>query len=409
MTTLPAGSDLGGSPTQGTFKTKIQDLRTFIADLLGTDSGNKPAARAALGLTAVGETLATAANKGAARAAVDLPSAIAGRWGHRIGVNPAGDALPLIGPDLGLRNGLINGDFRLWQRGTSFNNPNGAYTADRWKVYFGSGNTVAVTRQAYALGVVAGEPRYFMRIEKTAGAGAAPEVHQAIEGVRSYAGKRVTVSLKAKVDAARTLVVAFTQNFGTGGSPSSAFSVSGATLNLTTGVSLYTLSVDIPSIAGKTLGSNEDDYLDLVLSWGTNANGTFEIGEVQIEEGDTATPFERRPLSIEYLLASRYYCKTYDRDTAPGTVTSNGVLSGGISALNSAVHAVRMPWRFPVPMRKLPSMTFYDSLGASGAWDAVTGSPSAVVNGMNGIVIEVATPSGTDGRVGGHVVADAEL
>jgi len=51
MATLPPSTDFtGSSVTQGGAKTFVSTLRTFIADLLGTDSSNKAAAMTALGL-----------------------------------------------------------------------------------------------------------------------------------------------------------------------------------------------------------------------------------------------------------------------------------------------------------------------------------------------------------------------
>ncbi len=51
MATLPPSTDFtGSSVTQGGAKTFVSTLRTFLSDLLGTDSSNKSAARAALGL-----------------------------------------------------------------------------------------------------------------------------------------------------------------------------------------------------------------------------------------------------------------------------------------------------------------------------------------------------------------------
>ncbi len=49
MATLPPASDFtGSSVTEGQFKTALTSLRSFLADLLGTDSGSKVAARTAL-------------------------------------------------------------------------------------------------------------------------------------------------------------------------------------------------------------------------------------------------------------------------------------------------------------------------------------------------------------------------
>lgn len=54
MATLPSIASLtGASTTNAQQKTNFSDQRTFLADLLGTDSGNKTAARTALGVPAL--------------------------------------------------------------------------------------------------------------------------------------------------------------------------------------------------------------------------------------------------------------------------------------------------------------------------------------------------------------------
>src|SRR5574341_2146330 len=51
----------------------------------------------------------------------------------------APDTLP------GFKNCLINGSFDVWQRGTTFSNPNGNLTADRWRAYQGNGGSPSLT------------------------------------------------------------------------------------------------------------------------------------------------------------------------------------------------------------------------------------------------------------------------
>ena len=55
MASLPTSADLtGASTTTAQMKTHLTNLRTFLADLLGTDSADKAAARAALGANDAG-------------------------------------------------------------------------------------------------------------------------------------------------------------------------------------------------------------------------------------------------------------------------------------------------------------------------------------------------------------------
>lgn len=65
MATLPSASSLtSATTTNAQQKTNFTDLRTFLADLLGTDSANKVAARAALGAIGVNNIPAALANNG---------------------------------------------------------------------------------------------------------------------------------------------------------------------------------------------------------------------------------------------------------------------------------------------------------------------------------------------------------
>jgi hypothetical protein len=132
------------------------------------------------------------------------------------------------GPLAGFRNAIINGNFDIWQRGTSFSNPiGGAYLADRWLHGFdGTGSTRTISRQSFTLGQtdVPNEPTYFLGYNQSvAGTGATvTNIQQRIEDVRTFAGQQVTLSFYAKAASAITLPeIVIQQGFGTGGSPSS--------------------------------------------------------------------------------------------------------------------------------------------------------------------------------------------
>ena len=124
-------------------------------------------------------------------------------------------------------------------------------------------------------------------------------------------------------DASKNIAIEFLQIFGSGGSPSTFVSGIGVTTcALTSSFQKFTITVNIPSISGKTLGSNNDDclgvlfWLDAGSTYNSRTNslgqqsGTFDIAQVQLEAGSVATPFEVRPPGIELALCQRYYHRT---------------------------------------------------------------------------------------------------
>jgi len=267
------------------------------------------------------------------------------------------------GPLAGFRNVIINGNFDIWQRGTSFTASD--YGADRW-INNRTGSTCTMSRQAFTLGQtgVPGEPTYFCRMAVTsvAGAGNNSLLQHRIEGVRTFAGQTVTVSFWAKADGSKPIAVELSQRFGTGGSPSSGVDISGTTkVTLSTSWQKVTVTANVPSISGKTLGTNNDDLFQLNIWFdaGSNFNsrtdslgqqsGTFDISQVQIETGTIATPFERRPIGQELALCQRYYARS-----GPGR---NIHLSDYSGTSNVGLGRYVADPQWPVRMRATPSVT----------------------------------------------------
>jgi hypothetical protein len=211
------------------------------------------------------------------------------------------------------RNKIINGNFDVWQRGTSFSvTTTATYTTDRWVVQFdGSGATRTISQQAFTPGQtsVPYEPTYFLRFaQSVAGSGGANNVlAQKVESVRTLAGQTATLSFYAKADANRSVQLNLTQVFGSGGSPSSSVYSTYSTAALTSSWAKYVFTWTLPSIAGKTLGTNNDDSLTVQFFLPINATFTIDVAQVQLEAGSAATPFEVRPYAAELALCQRYY------------------------------------------------------------------------------------------------------
>ncbi len=252
----------------------------------------------------------------------------------------------------GFRNAIINGGMDIWQRGTSITPTNGGYNADRWLTWLdGSGSTRLITQQSFTPGAgeISGyEPKYFLRYNQSvAGSGATYNyLLQKIEDVRTFAGQTISISFWAKTAANTTIPgILIGQAYGSGGSPSSfQYTTVATSVAVTTSWTKFTYTVTVPSLSGKTLGTNPDSSLHIFFSLPINATFTFDVWGVQVEAGSVATPFEQRPIGTELSLCQRYYW----RKTAEGAAFGSGVCTTGTSSF--------IEFYFPVQMRTIPTM-----------------------------------------------------
>jgi hypothetical protein len=300
-----------------------------------------------------------------------------------------------VAPFVAGKNKIINGDFGVWQRGTSFN-PVGdveMYTTDRFYAQRnGTGATVTVSRQAFTLGAapVAGyEGTFFYRYAQTvAGTGGNYNnfCNQKIEDVRTFAGQTVTVSFWARADSTRSLVATIGQEFGTGGSDNVYLST--GTFTLTTSWVRYSGTVALPSISGKTIGSGS--RLGVFITGASNLVQTIDIWGVQLEAGSVATPFTTATGTIQGELAAcqRYFIR-FDNNQSLGICEIR----------NSTVGYVIVP--LPVQLRGTPSVAYgaasgfqLNSAGKSGTLSSIASD----VLGKNTIAISLGFTGYTAGQ-----------
>jgi hypothetical protein len=247
-------------------------------------------------------------------------------------------------------NRLLNGDFSIWQRGTSFSvTATGTYTADRWNnVFDGTAGTKTISQQTFTPGaapVTGYESAYFLRVNQTV-AGTGQTAHgltQRIEDVRSFAGQTVTLSFWAKAAVAFTRQIAFTQYFGTGGSATLTDVV---TSSFTVGTSWarYSFTVNIPSVAGKTIGT--DSFLETVIALPLNSTFTFDVWGAQLEAGTIATDFNTATgnPATELAACQRYY-QRFD--------VSSGNIGSGVIQTTTTTY---VSCNFKTSMRKTPTL-----------------------------------------------------
>ena len=261
-------------------------------------------------------------------------------------------------PISGFRNAIINGGFDVWQRGTTITPTNGGYNADRWLTWLdGSGSTRSITQQSFTPGAnaISGyEPKYFLRYNQSvAGSGATYNyLLQKIEDVRTFAGQTVAISFWAKTAANTTIPgILIGQAYGSGGSPSSfQYTTVATSVAVTTSWTKFTYTVTVPSLSGKTLGTNPDSSLHIFFSLPINATFTFDVWGVQVEKGSITTPFEQRPIGTELSLCHRYYW----RRTAAGAASAGTVFGSGTC---SATTQSFIEFYFPTEMRVVPTLS----------------------------------------------------
>jgi hypothetical protein len=359
----------------------------------------------------------------------DLISATANDTPARLAVGANGETLVAdSSTSTGLRwqgdyaagkNQIINGDFRINQRGFSSQAVTAEqknYTFDRFYFLNVVGGTTTCSAQTFTAGAapVAGyESTNFIRLASTGqSSGAAGSfIAQSIEDVRTDAGQTVTVSFWAKATSGTPKVgINVAQNFGSGGS---AQVDNAASLTISTSWTRYTRTVTLASISGKTIGSSSALVLELWTSAGVDFNSrtgsigiqttTIDFWGIQLEIGSVATAFQTATGTIQGELSA---CQRYYYLHASGDVQA--ISNGYMYSATSAIGVVQ----FPVTMRTAPTSaivtgTNYYKFQRNGATDDFN-SLTLDIAGKNATNIYNNTEiSGTAGHAGNFQTANA--
>jgi len=206
------------------------------------------------------------------------------------------------GNELGSRNRLINGCFRVDQRnsGTAVSLAVSGinYYLDRWYVYsVGATGTIQQDDNISLSGKR-------LRINGATGM-TSVAVGQRIESINCKDLAGSTVTLFAILSNSSNGSVSWnayyantTDSFGTVSSPTRTLIAAG-TFNPTTTPTAFSATFAVPSAAVTGI--------EIIFRGGAQSSGsTWYIEQVQLEKGSTATPFEYRPYGAELALCQRY-------------------------------------------------------------------------------------------------------
>jgi len=268
------------------------------------------------------------------------------------------------------KNGVLNSNFSIWQRGTSVSS-SGGYTADRWQQYTNAAQTVS--RQVTGDTTNLPNIQYCARVQRTVAnaASTALALDQSFETVNSipFAGKTVTFSFYARRGAnfSATSNLLYTEvATGTGtdqtylaGYTGNAVAIS-SSIALTTTWQRFTASATIPATATE-LGVRTY-YTPTGVA---GVNDYYEVTGFQLEIAGSASAYSPNTSNqaLELAACQRYFQKTNNQSEVPATAPS----ANPINCLNaSSTLVVGIP-PFKTSMRVSPTVTLYSPVtGTSG-------------------------------------------
>lgn len=293
------------------------------------------------------------------------------------------------------RNKIINGCFRVWQRGASFGPLTSAsgnpYTADRWKISLGGTASATVAKQNAGTNFGQGRVGAFSaqitsNASSTVAAADKNRFSQAIEGqdlialaLGSLWGGSFTIGFWVKASITGVYSVAFLNS----GSPSFRAYVANYTVNTANTWEFKSVTVPIDSSGTANWDRSNGTGLNVIFDLGSGANSegalntwlstestrttgsvqilatnnaTWEISNVQLEFGSASTPFVDRSISDELARCQRFYEKSYLQGDAPGSVT----LQGAHQSIISTTFVLGGPSvYFKVSKRSAPTVSIY--------------------------------------------------
>ena len=225
---------------------------------------------------------------------------------------------------------IINGNFGVWQRGTSFTTS--VYTADRWLQDL-SGASATLTREAHTVGQtdVPDNPKYYLKQNVTTGNDNCGMLYR-IEDVDILTGA-FTLSFYAKGvnPNSGNLDIIIQQNFGSGGS--GTVSLSEQDLTLTGSWQKFVFTGTLASISGKTIGTSS--YIQIIIKQPSDDANTaawnLQISQVQLEAGtytsSTIPPFQNETYGDNLARCQRYF-QTCDNFVGVGNDASGEIFLG---------------------------------------------------------------------------------
>lgn len=368
-------------------------------------------------------------DSGIASSVIDGLGAITGDKGKVPVVNNTETGYDMVA--LPNRNLLINGCFRVAQRGTSFTaatldflNSDDKYTLDRWTLLSDGNDIVDVTQSterpttkflnSIALDVETANKKFGI-IQFVENQNAEYVIGDTV--VFSFYAK---VSSTTKLDNIKAAIISWSstadsvtsdiisawgaENVNPTLVANWTFENTPANLSVTTSWARYSVSATIDTASTTNIA---------VFIWSdvtdTTTGDFLYISGCQLELGSTPTTFEYRPISTEVALCQRYYEKSFNLSIRPATNTGSSV--GAIGTRAGAINtSFRVTAYFKTTKRDTPTMTFWNPDADNDQWNVGGVSADSANVGQSSFVANATAPSIAAGAATSvHWTASSEL
>jgi hypothetical protein len=311
---------------------------------------------------------------------------------------------PGFSPAVNPGNYLINSNFCIWQRGSSFTivASTYTYTTDRWRAYIDGGSLV-VTQAGQSPYPGQSNSPYCVNLNRASTGGTNFFFEQPIENLRTLFGETGTffIDYKNTLNTETTCQVLLIQKFGTGGSPSAQ--VDTVIGNITIAASGYGsayFTFTLPQSLG-TYGTNNDSTLLLSLRFDPTIVTNINIFNVAVYAGSSVVPYYNKPISEELIDCQRYYEASFFPTELPAPVVTtlssgnqyntrlfrwnSNVLVNPTGAYDapSQLNSLGALDTFKIEKRVVPKVTWYGLTGAQNViaatayrFDAISPGPA---------------------------------
>lgn len=242
---------------------------------------------------------ATTSSTYAANSATSATASATSATASALSASQAASAVTNAAPE----NFIINSNFDFWDNGTSFSSiSTDAQVSNGW-LWTASGSVATITRQPFTVGQteVPNNPNYYLQWQAVSGGTNGSQLRYIRFDGTKFSGKSVVLSFYAKTtDATYPIYSEIAQNFGTGGS--TTVETLSSSFYLTTSWAKYSISINVPSISGKTVGSSDALYIMPIRRSNDSDTSTILIANVELIEGSTYIPCRKRPIIEEETL-----------------------------------------------------------------------------------------------------------